>query len=120
MFNHIEDKHPKNFAAYKPLHFAAERGYLAKCQFIIDNVKDKNPGKGIYRGITPLHLAARNCHYDVCKLFMEKIEDRNPTVNPGNSFKLGGLTPLDMAARNGHLKICGLIQGYLTYEAFFN
>ena len=51
---------------------------------------------------------------------MEKIEDPNSTVNPGNSFKLGGLTPLDMAARNGHLKICGLIQGYLTYEAFFN
>ena len=65
-------------------------------------------------------MAAGNGHYDVCKLFMEKIEDPNPTVNPGNSFKLGGLNPLDMAARNGHLKICGLIQGYLTYEAFFN
>ena len=29
------------------------------------------------------------------------------------------LTALDMAARNGHLKIYGLIQGYLTCEAFF-
>ena len=125
-FENIEDKSPWENRSpwdnrrYTPFHYAAESGSLAICQFIIENVEDKNPQNGY--SPTPLHLAARSGHYDVCKLFMENIKERNPK-NIGMGFRTEheyGLTPLDMAAINGHMKICGLIQGYLTSEAFFN
>ena len=53
------------------LYFAALGGYLETCQYIAENVDDKNPGSN--DGRTPLHSAACIGHLDVCTLLIQNI-----------------------------------------------
>ena len=83
-----------------PLHIAAENGYLKICQFIIVNVKEKNPEN--LSGYTPLHKAAKNGHSEVCEFILANVEEKNPKCNFGT-------TPLHWAAKNGLLVVCRII-----------
>ena len=77
----------KNEWKITPLHYAAQKGHLAVCQLIINNVNDKNPNEA---GITPLHYAAENGHFDICQLIIDNVDDKNPN-------DITGSTPLDLA-----------------------
>ena len=83
-----------------PFHLAAERGYFAGCQQIMENSNDKNPKDRT--GYTPLHKAAENGHLSVCQLILENVDDKNPK----NWY---GETPFHCAALKGHLPVCQLI-----------
>ena len=93
---------------HTPLYYAAKHGQMTVCQFIIENISDKNPlnPKDDY-GCTLLHWAAEHGYLEVCQLIINYIEDKNPI----NSSRR---TPLHYAASNGHLAICQLIMKYLT------
>ena len=88
-------------------HLAASRGYLAICNFFIENLQDKNPGNNA--GDTPLHRAAHKGHLEICKLIIENVQNKNPGSNIGN-------TPLHAAAERGHLDVCKLILESLQKE----
>ena len=66
-----EEKTPLTHDSETPLHFAAKKGQLDVCQFIIENSKDKNPKNT--RGITPLHCAAWFGSTDVFKIIIKGI-----------------------------------------------
>ena len=66
-----------------PLHWAAVKGQLEVCKFIIANVDNKNPSNNY--GRTPLHGAANSGHVKVCQLLMENVEDKNPSNSRGNT-----------------------------------
>ena len=88
-------------------HLAARRGYLAICNFFVENLQDKNPVNNT--GYTPLHRAARGGHLNICKLIIENVQNKNPESNDEN-------TPLHAAAESGHLDICKLILESLQKE----
>ena len=92
----------ENGLGLTPLHYAASRGNLLLCQFIIRNISDKNPTN--LRGLTPFHIAALNGHLSVCELLINNITDKNPHV----SGIFQG-TPLHFAAQKGHYWICKFI-----------
>ena len=100
--DNLTEEAPKRFSWHKlkPLHLAAERGYLPVCQQIMENSDDKNPKDK--HGWTPLHEAAGNGHLSVCQLIFEYIDDKNPK-------NMCEWTPLHEAAKNGHLLVCQLI-----------
>ena len=83
-----------------PFHLAAERGYLAVCQQIMETTVDKNPEDWVAQ--TPLHKAAENGHFSVCQEIMEYANDKNPK-------DCNGFTPFHKAAENGHSSVCQLI-----------
>ena len=92
---------PRNYRSKSsPHYFAATKGNLKLCEFVIENTTNKNPVNKY--GITPLHRAATNGYLDVCRLIIVKVEDKNPTDSDG-------WTPLHYAAINGHLNVCRLI-----------
>ena len=95
-----DNKNPKNSWKETPLHFAASKGHLKICKYIVDKVEDKNP-KNIL-GRTPLHYAAIIGHLEVFLLIMPKIQDKNP-------YDTNKFTPLHHAAFHGHLPICKYI-----------
>ena len=134
----FQDKNPKYTVGglikeVTLLHSAADNGYLAICQFIIEKVEEKNPKAS--NGVTPLHNAASNGHLAICRLIVENVVDKNPKANNGvtplhNAARKGfldisqlivekvenknpgdnnGVTPLHDAARYGHLTVCQLI-----------
>ena len=88
-------------------HLAARRGYLAICNFFIENLQDKNPVNNA--GNTPLHRAAHKGHLEIWKLIIENVQNKNPGSNIGN-------TPLHAAAERGHLDVCKLILESLQKE----
>ena len=71
----LEDKNPKNNTGKTPLHFAAQEGHLAVCQFIIEKVEEKNPKDN--SGETPLRLATRNNHADVFLTIFKVLRENN-------------------------------------------
>ena len=107
LFNVLGNNHKnhRNFDARTPLHYAAMRGHLSVCKYIMEHVTDKNPMDN-YEKI-PLHDAAMNGHLHVCKYIMEQVTDKNPR-------DIGGCTPLHFAAMNGHLPICEYIMEQVT------
>ena len=94
------NKNPRNTWKETPLHFAASKGHLKICKYIVDKVEDKNPK--CIKGRTPLHYAAIRGHLEVCLLIMAKIQDKNP-------YDVYKFTPLHYAAFHGHLPICKYI-----------
>ena len=104
----MENKNPMDREGHTPLYYAAKHGQMTVCQFIIENISDKNPlnPKDDY-GCTLLHWAAEHGYLEVCQLVINYIEDKNPI----NSSRR---TPLHYAAQNGHLSICQLIMKNLT------
>ena len=56
-----------------PLHIAARYGHTEICQFIMINVKEKNPLNENRK--TPLHLAAGSGHLAVCQLIGTYVKD---------------------------------------------
>ena len=95
-----DSKNPRNHWGETPLHYAASKGHLKVCEYIVDKVEDKNP-KDI-NGRTPLHYAAFNGYLQVYSLIMPKVQDKNP-------FDLNYLTPLHYAAQHGYSQICEYI-----------
>ena len=95
-----DSKNPRNHLGETPLHYAASKGHLKVCEYIVDKVEDKNP-KDI-NGKTPLHYAAFNGHLQVYNLIMPKVQDKNP-------YDIYKFTPLHYAAFHGHLPICKYI-----------
>ena len=80
-----------------PFHLAASHGHFEICQYIINNIDNKNPG-----GWTPLHEAAKKGFFTIVKLIIDNVTEKNPSDRNGH-------TPLHMSAMNGHLDICQLI-----------
>ena len=80
---------------------AANSGNFEICQFIIDNVAEKNPKNDT--GLTPLHLAASKGHFEICDLILKNTNDKNPE---DWSY---GLTPLHAAAQSEHIQVFQLI-----------
>ena len=142
-----DSKNPRNRWGETPLHYAASKGHLTICEYIIDKVEDKNP-KDI-NGRTPLHYAAFNGYLQVCNLIMPKVQDKNPfdvnyftplhyaaqhgysqiceyildNVDNKNPHSTRGITPLDLAAERGHLQVCKSIINKipsLYYTQFYN
>ena len=69
-------KNPENWKGNTPLHYAAKRGHVKICWFILITVEDKNPR--CRKGETPLHLAAKNGHFDVCQLMVKHVDNLYP------------------------------------------
>ena len=59
-----------------PFHHAAFNGHLAVCDFIMENIDNKNPSNK--KGQTPLHFAAANGHLNICNYIMEKVCNKKP------------------------------------------
>ena len=95
-----DNKNPRNEWNETPLHFAASKGHLKICKYIVGKVEDKNPK--CMNGRTPLHYAAIKGHLEVCLLIMPKIRNKNPC-------DINEFTPLHFAAFHGHLPICKYI-----------
>ena len=83
-----------------PLHIAAQNGHFEICEYILENVEDKNPPRKYER--TPFHTAVSNGYLEICKLMIKNVSD----INSADSY---GETPLHIAARNGHVEICRII-----------
>ena len=75
---------------------AAGAGQLEICQYLINNLDDKNPKKK--DGNTVLHIVAHAGHIEIVKCITKNILDKNPK-------NLVGFTPLDYAAMEGHLDV---------------
>ena len=73
---YITLKNIKDDFGRTPLHVAVEYRHFNICQFICENVKEKNPR--CMDGKTPLHLAAINGHLDICKFLFIEAENKNP------------------------------------------
>merc|ERR1712008_66995 len=52
------------------LHWAAANNYDVICEYIIDQLVQKNPTDS--QGLTPLHLALQNGHQNLCNMIMHK------------------------------------------------
>ena len=84
--NILEVKNPPNYKkGVTPLHCAVTYGKFDICQFIVDNVQDKNPADEL--GFTPLHYAVFMDHLEIYKLIFKNAEDKNP------KSKFWGSTP---------------------------
>ena len=88
-----DNKNPRNEWNETPLHFAARKGHLIICKYIVGKVEDKNPK--CMNGRTPLHYAAIKGHLEVCLLIMPKIRNKN-------TCDINEFTPLHITAYNGH------------------
>ena len=55
-----DDKHPEDVAGYTPFAYAVKNGHLEVCEFIMESLENKNPGRN--DGWTPLHKAAQCGH----------------------------------------------------------
>ena len=82
-----------------PLHYASDQGQFEICEFIVDNVDDKNPTVGNGNGWTPLHHAAYRGHLAVYELISQHVLDKNPKRIEY------GMTPLHQAAIDGQFEI---------------
>ena len=68
------DKNPKDGVAYTPLHWAAERGHLAVCQLIIENIGHYINTDDLNK--SPFELAYENGHESVSR-FLEDVVSRS-------------------------------------------
>lgn len=91
-----------------PLHIAAENGFTAIVQLLLDYGADVNVQSSIK--MTPLHKAARNGHLETAKFLLEL----GAAVNQQDSE---GMAPLHFAAIFGRLE---MIQLLLQYGADIN
>ena len=86
-----------------PLHYASDQGQFEICEFIVDNVDDKNPTVGNGNGWTPLHHAAYHGHLAIYKLISQHVPDKIPKRIEY------GMTPLHQAATDGQFEIVRFI-----------
>ena len=63
---------PSDDQGMTPLHIAAQNGQVKLCQWIIEEINDKNPATD--NGVTPLGIAAKSGHLEVCQLIIEKLQ----------------------------------------------
>ena len=92
---------PKGNNDFTVLHMACQGGgHEEICEFIINNVEDKNPQDG--EGFSPLYDAASRGHSEICKIIIENVNDKNPANNDRD-------TPLHAATQEGHLETCKII-----------
>ena len=82
------------------LHIAVVGRNFEVCQFLVDNMTDKNPKS--LTNWTPLHMAAMFGSLKISKLIIQNVESKNPVDSNGR-------TPLHESARFNHLKVCKLI-----------
>ena len=82
------------------MHIAARKNAVDVFQFIIENVKDKNPENivtededNLDTSTTPFHIAARHGHLEICRIIVENIEDISPRDGCG-------FTPYDRALKS--------------------
>ena len=96
-----------------PLHFAAAKGHLEVCKFIIGREDNENPANNI--GATPLHSAALHGQLEVCHFIFNNLRGKNPAseINPGDNH---GDTPLHYATAKGNLDICKFILENITVK----
>ena len=82
----LENKNPaNNIGGFTPLHYAAFGGSLEVCEYIMKDLKNKNPKA--HNGWTPLHWAAQECHGKILKFITENVEEKNPKDNFGRTPK---------------------------------
>merc|ERR550532_388078 len=74
--DNLSDKNPGTKSAratqaigVTPLHLAAEKGHVALCKLIMENLVDKNPRCS--SGTTPLSRATLHLKFEVCEIFHE-------------------------------------------------
>ena len=84
-----------NIFGKTPLCLAVEWGHLSVCQWIFNNVQDKNLKNDI--GQAALHIAATTGQFEIFKMIFENVEDKN-------CLDVSKMTPLH-SARRGHLEI---------------
>lgn len=94
-----------------PFHLAAQKGQLAVCQLMVQELLDKNPA-ATKSGVTPLHYAAEYGHVEVCKLILENVVNKNPTDTPYKIPLSAPSTPLSRAKENGKSEVCQLFHEY--------
>ena len=107
IMNQVQDKNPKNFYGWTPLHLAALSGHSSVCEAIMKNIFDKNPSDN--DGYTPLHSAAAN----------GQIETFNAIAQMANVTDLNladeeGWTPLHFAAKEGQIQMVKAILGQVA------
>jgi len=81
-----------------PLLIAAEKGYKAICEQII-NIASRPFQCTDNQGRSPLHLAAQEGRTELVPLFLEFLESRDSASSSGD-------TPLLIASRTGHRAMC--------------
>ena len=77
IFENVEDKNPQNYDKKTPLHYAAIKGHLKICKFIIGNVENKNlaiNSKNISNN-TPIQMAQNYHHYHVVDYLKSQIKN---------------------------------------------
>ena len=121
LLENTNEKHPVDNFNCRPLHFAAMKGHVEKCQLIFSDLgfddSSECPNCKDMCGRTPLHLAAENGHLEVCRLFIEKIDIHNLRSrykiekNPNDNFRD---TPTTLAQKKGHLEIVQLFEENLN------
>ena len=96
---------PEKADGLTPLHFAALNGRFETCKFLMNLLKNKNPGDNY--GVTPLHGAAKGGNIEIYKLIMENLVDKNPKNSSAEGvFSVySGSTPLGLAKFWGKLKV---------------
>lgn len=80
-----------------PLHAAAEKGYLAVTEYLLENRADVNARDNKW-GYTPLHIAAQNGHKKLCEILLAA----GANVNAPDNLRY---TPLHRAASKGYLSV---------------
>ena len=81
------DKEPRNYNQETPLHYAALQGQADIVEYLLYNVKDKNPVDRFHK--TPLDRAKQGGHQNIVDL----IENFKPTLPPTDSPHLTSWQP---------------------------
>ena len=69
--SNLEDKNPGNNLGWTMLHEAVEKGYIKMVEYILKQVKDKNPVDQF--GRTPLDLANQAKKWKIVKLYQSYL-----------------------------------------------
>ena len=96
--NQVQDKNPKDFDGWTPLHLAALSGHSSVCEAIMKNIFNKNPSNN--EGYTPLHSAATSGHIETFNAIAQMAN-----VTDLNLADEEGWTPLHFAAKEGQIQM---------------
>ena len=104
-----DKKHHEHIRIYTPclLERAIKCNNSKVCQFIIENIADKNPS--FRRGQTALHMAASEGNLSICEIIVKNTD----YLHPLNKDKK---TPLELAKDNGHKDVCNLINSAIIEQ----